>query len=319
MLHLPTGEPGVKEESVYHFIAPQLDSTENLFFPGLVGHYYLDGTYCFSHNTLVEVKYPQGVTRIGNKIYFESKGQMAVEAKYTFLYVAEGTLAIISGSPPTTTVCSRSSCIVVDHDRAHTFYACSDAEMYFVLFGGNCSKELLDKILEFGNVAAIGRPFVFQNIMNRILNETGENRVLDDIEISSLMYSLIAEVYVSASKQLKKPASKMSYYLQYIQDHYKEPLTVESLARMANLNTAYFSEVFKQETGISPYEYLLQVSFSAAKDLLLYSSMSCAEIACEIGFCSSAHFIQSFKKRYGITPNKFRKDNRTVLMQLSEE
>ena len=261
MLKLPTGEPGVKDNSYYHFIAPQIDIAENLFFPGCVGHYYLDGTYCFSHNILSEVKYPDSITRMGDKVYYNEEKSISVDIKYMFFYVVEGTMAIISGSPPTTTVCSRSSCIVVEHKRAHTYYACSDAEIYFVLFGGNHSEELLSKIMESGNVIPICHSFNFQNSISRIFTSAHENHTLDDLELSSLMYSLIAEVYVSAKKTHINKTGRFSQFVTYIQEHYKEPLAIEKLAKMAHVNVSHFALLFNQEVGVSTYEYLLQIRF----------------------------------------------------------
>lgn len=312
MLRLPTGEPGVKDSSELHFITPSMHFSKNLFFPGCVGHFYLDNTYCFSHNMLQKVSYPQKVSRTKTEIFYEET-QHRVDAQYMFMYVVEGTLALIDGNPMSTTVCGRSSCIVVEHERAHTYYSCSDAEVYFVLFGGNCTKELIDTILEFGSVISIKRPLAFHTLMKRLYTETISEKLLDDIELSSLMYSLIAEVYVSAINVNKKPIDKIGWIQNYIQQHYSENISMEQLAQMANLNTTYFSQAFKDKTGVTPYEFLLQIRFSTAKNMLLNTDKSCSEIADEVGFNSLSHFIYAFRNRYHITPNGFRKENRRLI------
>lgn len=79
------------------------------------------------------------------------------------------------------------------------------------------------------------------------------------------------------------------------------------LAREASMSVSLFYLRFQEVTGVAPNEYLTFMRLANACAMLLESDISIGEIAVRCGFCDSNHFIKSFKKRHGITPNKFRK------------
>ncbi|MDE6659385.1 MAG: helix-turn-helix transcriptional regulator, partial [Eubacterium sp.] len=70
---------------------------------------------------------------------------------------------------------------------------------------------------------------------------------------------------------------------------------------------SFFSKVFKETTGFSPYDYLLSVRLDKAKELLQKTDDSIQNIAFKTGFNSTSNFIYFFKKEMGISPLKFRK------------
>ena len=82
---------------------------------------------------------------------------------------------------------------------------------------------------------------------------------------------------------------------------------MQKLADEVHMSTSHFSRVFKQQTGFSPYDYVLISRLNRAKDLLQKAEMSVAEIAYETGFNSESNFICFFTENEGISPGKFRK------------
>lgn len=95
--------------------------------------------------------------------------------------------------------------------------------------------------------------------------------------------------------------------LAYLQTHFAEPVTVDSLARDAHMSTAYFSRLFKKKTGSSPYEYLIRYRIDQAKYLLRSTGSSIEEVAYASGFGSASNFVYTFTRRTGMPPGKFRK------------
>ena len=73
------------------------------------------------------------------------------------------------------------------------------------------------------------------------------------------------------------------------------------------MSSSHFSRVFKQQTGFSPYDYILISRLNRAKYLLQVTDMTVASIAYEIGFNSESNFIYFFTENEGISPGKFRK------------
>ena len=93
---------------------------------------------------------------------------------------------------------------------------------------------------------------------------------------------------------------------QYIQEHYHEPLKLEEISKMVGFNSTYFSGLFKKETGKNFSDYLMEVRFNRAKELLIEEDMPIADIAEEVGYCDLKYFSKIFKREMGINPSKFR-------------
>ena len=84
-------------------------------------------------------------------------------------------------------------------------------------------------------------------------------------------------------------------------------IRVGDLAQAVHMSPSHFSRVFKQQTGFSPYDYVLVSRLNRAKEYLQKTSMTVSEIAYEVGFNSDTNFIFFFKSNTGLSPAKFRK------------
>ena len=93
----------------------------------------------------------------------------------------------------------------------------------------------------------------------------------------------------------------------YVSTHLNENLSVKTLAERGYMSVTNFSRVFKQQTGISPYEYVLISRLNKAKELLRQTDMNISQIAAAVGFNSDSNFIHFFSQNTGISPKSFRK------------
>lgn len=93
----------------------------------------------------------------------------------------------------------------------------------------------------------------------------------------------------------------------YIQMHYEEKLSLESVADQVYLSAAYLSRLFKQETGQNFKDYLLHVRIDAAKKLLKGECLNINQIADSTGFANSKHFSRVFREETGQTPSEYRR------------
>ena len=94
----------------------------------------------------------------------------------------------------------------------------------------------------------------------------------------------------------------------YIEAHFKEELTRESLASEVFMNPDYLSKVFKKKTGSSLMDYVTKVRIEKAKKLLERTALPVSEIAMETGYSNTAYFTKMFKKYMdGVTPREYRK------------
>ncbi|WP_449539058.1 AraC family transcriptional regulator [Ferdinandcohnia sp. Marseille-Q9671] len=94
----------------------------------------------------------------------------------------------------------------------------------------------------------------------------------------------------------------------FIQEHYMEKLTIDSIAKSLNLSKSYLSHLFKEMTGFTVMEYLMATRLTQAKYMLvLESDKPLKDVAFDCGFESASHFSRYFKQKVGISPKDYRK------------
>ena len=94
---------------------------------------------------------------------------------------------------------------------------------------------------------------------------------------------------------------------EYIREHLPENISLEQISAMSGYNAAYFSTMFKKETGITISEYIIQTRMEKAKELLRFTNMSVASICEQVGYADVKSFTRNFKKSTGMKPSEYRK------------
>jgi transcriptional regulator GlxA family with amidase domain len=87
------------------------------------------------------------------------------------------------------------------------------------------------------------------------------------------------------------------------------PLSVQELSNSVNLSQTRLRQLFKEETGRSPMQYLRDLRMQHAEQLLRTTFFSIKEITFLSGEKDVSHFVRYFKKQYGLTPSEFRVRN----------
>ena len=92
----------------------------------------------------------------------------------------------------------------------------------------------------------------------------------------------------------------------YIMAHIAEELSVEKLAAMVYLSPNYLTRCFKREYKKTVSEYIIDLRLSLAAEMLVKKDLSVAIVAAKVGYPSYTYFTKIFKKRYGMSPVKYR-------------
>ncbi len=128
----------------------------------------------------------------------------------------------------------------------------------------------------------------------------------------SILLNLIARNIIQSETsdlQENRKAFSIMKIIAYIQQHIKdrEKTGIQVIADHFGISGNYFGEYFKQQTGISYQDYLLDYRLKLVETYLKYSSVRLSEIAYELQFSDESHLSKLFKKYRGVTPGEYRK------------
>ena len=98
----------------------------------------------------------------------------------------------------------------------------------------------------------------------------------------------------------------VDYAVRFIQANYAR-IRINDVANYISINRTYFSAIFKKKMLMSPQEYLMQVRMDKSRELLLSTDVPIYVVAQEVGYSDQLAFSKIFKKRYGISPEQYRK------------
>ena len=95
--------------------------------------------------------------------------------------------------------------------------------------------------------------------------------------------------------------------LDYLNEHYSEDLTLDSVAGKFHMSKTYISRILKKYTNQSFLQLLISRRMDIARKMIAEDKFKLYEIAEKVGYNDFSYFIQVFKKKYGVTPNEYRR------------
>ena len=102
------------------------------------------------------------------------------------------------------------------------------------------------------------------------------------------------------------PPRVLQRITEYIDGNIEQRITLELLAKLANLSVSYFVRAFKQSMGITPHDYLMRRRVQLTIQLLCHTDMPLSEIAHAAGFVDQSHCARRFRQSVGMSPREYR-------------
>jgi len=162
----------------------------------------------------------------------------------------------------------------------------------------------------------------FQDSISRLM-QYPEISIEDSLMRTGILHE-ICSVIMSGNchpEQIRKLETSVysysEYALRFMNIHFRETISVSTLAEKIGISRGYLYRIIKEAVGLSPQEYLMQTRLTYAIHLIAHSSESISEIASASGFYDALEFSKIFKRRFSISPSQFRRRYRTGL--ISEE
>ena len=168
------------------------------------------------------------------------------------------------------------------------------------------------------HISNVHRDYI-EGLLNRMLSEYEQRDDYSDINIKNCLQELIIFLirykHHKSSKYIQNidmTDTLMQEAARYIRTNYMKDLSLEAVASHVNLSPTYFSKKFKSSTSFGYKEYLINVRIQEASHMLLETNAPISEIALKCGFNDSDYFGNTFKRTKGISPMKYRKNNKYI-------
>lgn len=126
-------------------------------------------------------------------------------------------------------------------------------------------------------------------------------------ELKNYTNSLLKDaiMYIRSERE-KRSEMRIELAKRYIEENYKENITLNDVAEHVELNSSYLSNLFKNEVGVNFSDYLLNVRMQAARKLLKDPTKKIYEIGNLVGYEDAVSFGRAFKKKVGMSPKTYR-------------
>ena len=102
------------------------------------------------------------------------------------------------------------------------------------------------------------------------------------------------------------PRRALREVVDYIGDNLQKDLTLAEMARVARMSPYHFSRLFKESTGLTPHQYVIERRVQRARELLSSTDLPIAEVALLCGFAHQSHLNRHFKRLLGVNPKALR-------------
>ena len=152
---------------------------------------------------------------------------------------------------------------------------------------------------------------VIRRLYAEAMSGGAEGPLFSDLLLITLVSELRAMVR-SGRECNDEPApvlsdARLSELDAYLEEHIEERITIGELAALFGQPVARFVKAFKAATGMTPYQYVLNVRIDRARTLVETSRLSLSEIAYMTGFSSQAHMTELFSAKIGASPGRLRR------------
>lgn len=274
---LKSCEPFINQKSNYYSYIPSLVGKSTFFYPIALGHFFYEAGYQLSRDS------------------FDS---------FLLLYIKSG--AIAGEANGQSFFANDDHFVLIDCYKPHSYYATGNCECLWLHFDGPVARSFFDLLIQrFGTVFLSSEGFHAYTKLHTLYEIFQNSKPLREPELSMLINDALTILMLSSPIK-KDPVLGFDEILSYINEHYKEDISIDILAQIAHLSPYYFIRCFKKETGFAPHEYLVLTRIQAAKYLLKATNLSIKDICFDCGFTNESIFCTAFKKHVTLTPSEYR-------------
>lgn len=136
-----------------------------------------------------------------------------------------------------------------------------------------------------------------------LLSRKPHYAALSDLLLNEIILLLARQT--QAAPAVHRP-EKLVYARRFIDENCTQPINLHTLAEISGYSDDHFRHLFKEQTGLSPLNYILHKRLAKARQRLLHTDASVSVIGLDCGFSTTSQFIELFKRVHGKTPLQYR-------------
>ena len=279
---------------------------------------------------LQKFKTPLTVSRIANIHYFEFTSQYHTFDDFhdfcELLYVDNGVINVKSENY--SGELSDNQLIIHSPNEKHSLKCAENLSPNVIIIGFECNapeiglfshspitlqanhKKILSEIMKEG-MNTFAPPYDIPNTLEMKKREdypfASEQMLKINLEL--LLITLIRDNFApnSSSSNSASSSGKLSDICKYIDEHYTESFNLDNLCLLFGTNKTSLCHNFKNEYGITVFDYIAKLKIKAAKRLLREQKLSVTEISYNLGFSSVHYFCRHFKKHTELSTTEYKK------------
>ncbi|MFZ1782459.1 AraC family transcriptional regulator [Lactococcus raffinolactis] len=244
----------------------------------------------------------------------------AIRENYVIHYITSGSgLFMINGFDHQL---KAGDCFILPAD-VETFYQSDDLNPWAYYWLGLSGRVINDL---FARTALNDKGWILENVsksefiehFSRIQNLVEVDDKTVDLAIQVELFALMKSLITLFPKSIAEHRNQSDYYAEkaytFINQNYSHGIKIKDVLSHVMISRAYLFTIFKHKYGLSPQKYLIDLRMAKAAMLLIHSDNLISQISESVGFSDSLSFSSAFKKRYGVSPTKFKTQKHDNLM-----
>ena len=244
------------------------------------------------------------------EILYVVNGKLTVRFLSGALQLSEGEIVLIPSN------ILHSTEAVENYPGLHKEYIFSP-----IFLGGSWNSDIMKKyilpVLAKGFDFFVVRPDLpAYALISGLLDQAQEMALHEDDGFELCIRHALETVWMTIRSELEKAhtdapaksvqADRLYRMLQYIQDHFREDISLQDIAHAANISPRECSRCFQNSLHVTAMEYLLEYRIGHACKLLTGSSLSITSVGQSCGFSSGSYFAKRFHEKTGLSPKEYR-------------
>lgn len=210
--------------------------------------------------------------------------------------------------------------VIINSNVMHTEAVIPDSPIEYIVMGVQGCDFLLEggEDSRYFTIDCSGTNKEILHYMQMILSEM-ESRAMHFGVVSKNLLEILSvkllrhKSVVLERATVNKSGIQCALVKRYLDNHYKENITLDTLAKITYLNKFYLAHIFTKEYNISPINYLVQRRLAESRYLLAQTDYRISEIALMLGFSSSSYFTQCFSRVESMSPREYRQRAKRLL------